>query len=511
MRRTRLAAAAAFAAYVSASLSGCGPHQPEEPAPAPEAASAGALGWEEFLARVYQEPETGIYVANGDEPFTDLEQLRAFFEEHVRQRPVEQARSGLAVMLRSGVRAQWNNTEKLNLTYCVSTAFGSRYGTVVAAMTSAADAWSSAADVRFIHRSEFDGNCTASQTGVLFDVRPVSGGAYLARAFFPGDPRSARNILIDGTAFTTTTPNLTLTGILRHELGHALGFRHEHTRPQAGVCFEDNNWEALTSYDSGSVMHYPQCNGTGNWSLVLTALDIQGARVLYGAPGGAPYLVGDWDGDGRDNLAVRRGNCVSMDTNFDGTADLTQCYGNGDAEDQYLVGDWDGDGRDNLAVRRGNCVIMDTNFDGASELTQCYGNGASEDQYLVGDWNGDGRDNLAVRRGNCIIMDTNFDGASELTQCYGNGAGEDQYLSGDWNGDGRGNIAVRRGNCIIMDTNFDGASELTQCYGNGASEDQYLSGDWNGDGRDNIAVRRGSCVVMDTNFDGTVDLTQCFQ
>src|SRR6185369_1127043 len=64
------------------------------------------------------------------------------------------------------------------------------------------------------------------------------------------------------------------------------GFRHEHTRPESGTCFEDNNWRALSTYDSASVMHYPQCNGTGDWSLTLTSKDISSAAALYGAPGG---------------------------------------------------------------------------------------------------------------------------------------------------------------------------------------------------------------------------------
>jgi hypothetical protein len=219
------------------------------------------------------------------------------------------------------------------------------------------------------------------------------------------------------------------------------------------------------------------------------------------------YLVGDWDGDGKKNLAVRVGACVFMDTNFDGVHDRQQCYGNGNSQ-QYLVGDWDGDGRDNLAVRSGNCVMMDFNFDGVHDRMQCYGNGDSQ-QYLVGDWDGDGRDNLAVRSGACVAMDFNFDGTHERQQCYGNGDSQ-QYLVGDWDGDGRDNLAVRSGNCVVMDTNFDGKDDLTQCYGGGAAEDEYLTGDWNGDRRTNLAVRRNACVFMDTNFDGTHDQQQCF-
>jgi hypothetical protein len=100
-------------------------------------------------------------------------------------------------------------------------------------------------------------------------------------------------VLVDNGAFTSQTP---VEGILRHELGHTLGFRHEHTRPEAGACFEDNKWRALTSYDGYSVMHYPHCNGKGNTSLVLSNKDKEGAALLYGPPGGG----GDGGGGGGD-------------------------------------------------------------------------------------------------------------------------------------------------------------------------------------------------------------------
>lgn len=50
--------------------------------------------------------------------------------------------------------------------------------------------------------------------------------------------------------------------------------------------FEDNDWRPLNDYDPFSVMHYPQCNGQGDWSLTLTAKDKNGSACLYGAAPG---------------------------------------------------------------------------------------------------------------------------------------------------------------------------------------------------------------------------------
>jgi len=148
-----------------------------------------------------------------------------------------------------------------------SSSFGSRYNTVVNAMASATATWQATANVKFVHSTASDSSCSRT-TGVVFNVRQVSGQSYLARSFFPSSSRSSREVLIDSSSFGSISP-YTLAGILRHELGHTLGFRHEHTRPEAGTCFEDNSWRALTAYDAASVMHYPQCNGTQTGDLVL--------------------------------------------------------------------------------------------------------------------------------------------------------------------------------------------------------------------------------------------------
>ena len=285
---------------------GCGPPPPasegdQGPAPTLEEAQAfledaasrdraalANLSFEEFKERVYREPfEGGKFIVNGDTPILDEKHLEEFFESEVAREP-ERHLMELVVHQVGGMDAAWNHAQKKALTYCVSTGFGERHAAVLQDMEAAAGAWEGVADIDFIHLEPEDADCTAANESVVFDVRPVDvNGQYLARAFFPNEPRSGRNVLIDRSSFDLDpSGRLQLVGILRHELGHTLGFRHEHTRPSSGACFEDMDWRPLTDYDPFSVMHYPQCNGMGDWSLTLTARDQSGAACLYGAAQG---------------------------------------------------------------------------------------------------------------------------------------------------------------------------------------------------------------------------------
>ena len=244
-----------------------------------------ALTFDEFKATVYKEPfEGGKYIVNGDTTILNEKRLREFFEQNVKPRQEAQ----LILNQVSGMDNKWNQQQKVQLSYCVSRSFGGRYDDVVQQMASATAEWEKAAAVDYIHDASKDASCGPSTSGVVFDVRPVNvNGAYLARAFFPNEPRADRNVLIDESSFDLPAGDkLQLIGILRHELGHTAGFRHEHTRPESGTCFEDNDWKPLTTYDAFSVMHYPQCNGQGDWSLNLTAKDKNGVACLYGPAAG---------------------------------------------------------------------------------------------------------------------------------------------------------------------------------------------------------------------------------
>lgn len=286
---------------------------------APETQDEGSVGthrlsFEEFKQRTYREPETGIYIVDGDMPMSDVEKLREYYDGL-------STPGALIVHTVGGVDATWNSAQKLNLRYCVSTGFGSRYAQVVEAVARAANAWESAANVDFIHVPAEDSACDASNPNVVFDVRPVSGQAYLARAFFPNDVRANRNVLIDASAFGSIPP-YTLGGVLRHEMGHTLGLRHEHTRPVGDGCYEDSNWRTLTPYDSESVMHYPQCAGTNTVDLHLTQRDRIGARALYGPGNGNLALMGNSSASSTYCVGGTT-NCYSPDRVNDASRDST--------------------------------------------------------------------------------------------------------------------------------------------------------------------------------------------
>ncbi|HEY5925139.1 MAG TPA: M57 family metalloprotease [Kofleriaceae bacterium] len=246
-----------------------------------------ALSYEEFKKQAVLEPDTGIYIMNGDEIIETEEAMfsiyQLYLESHYKAiddgyATIEQ---GLIVNRVGNSDDKWSASAALNITYCISqSSFGSRYNTMVTAMNSATGAWEAAGRVNFVHVSSQDGNCTNRNNNVVFNVRQVNTNQYLARAFFPSSSRKGREILVASSSFGNINP-WSLTGVMRHELGHTLGFRHEHTRPDSGVCFENNQWRALTTYDSASVMHYPQCNGTNNGDLVLTTRDKSGTGILY--------------------------------------------------------------------------------------------------------------------------------------------------------------------------------------------------------------------------------------
>ena len=246
--------------------------------------------YQQFVARTPWIEPAGAWLVDWDILIHDEAELRALYEASLDESAADEGgvssiSQGLALHFPNNVDARWPASTASNLTYCVSNAFGSNKSQLVAALNDAAAAWESAAAVHFVHSAAQDPTslCAPSNGAVVFDVRPISGAAFIAAAFFPNQSRGERTLWVDDQAFSLSG-STTLTGVMRHELGHVLGFRHEHTR--SGLqCWEDHRWRPLTAYDVQSAMFYPRCGGLSE-DFQLSDADMDGAACLYGAASG---------------------------------------------------------------------------------------------------------------------------------------------------------------------------------------------------------------------------------
>jgi hypothetical protein len=207
-------------------------------------------------------------------------------------------------------------------------------------------------------------------------------------------------------------------------------------------------------------------------------------EVDFGPMHGADFFVGDWNGDGTDDIAHRKGKLITLlDVPTGNVAQIAF----GKPGDEVFVGDFDGDGIDTFAVRRGN-VFLVKNRVASGPADVAIGFGKAGDEVYVGDFDGDGVDTFAVRRGNVhFVRNSVTTGVADVV--FGYGRAGDRVQVGDWDGDGRDTFAVRRNRIVYVRNDFaTGPAEVSFAFG--AAADELHPGDWDGDGRDTFAVRR---------------------
>ncbi|HLM61389.1 MAG TPA: FG-GAP-like repeat-containing protein [Pyrinomonadaceae bacterium] len=237
----------------------------------------------------------------------------------------------------------------------------------------------------------------------------------------------------------------------------------------------------------------------GNWYILPSQ-----TNAFYGFPfgqSGDQIAPADYDGDGKTDVAVFR-DSVTGAGNFAYFYILNSSDGSFRAEqfgatrDVQMAGDWDGDGKADLAVYRAATTLGGQSFfyyRPSSQPTVNFNTiplGTAGDKPLLGDFDGDGRLDPAVFRpstGTWIILQSSI---NQITQTNF-GLSTDIAVPADYDGDGRANIAVFRPSNGTWYTSQSSANN----YGAivfGANGDVPVPADYDGDGRADAAVFRPS-------------------
>jgi hypothetical protein len=174
--------------------------------------------------------------------------------------------------------------------------------------------------------------------------------------------------------------------------------------------------------------------------------------------GQSPELmaVGDFNGDGKADLAI--GNWLDQTVsvllgNGDGTFQPKVDYSLGDGNSRsngpnaLVVGDFNGDGRQDIAVGNltGAISILLGNGDGTFQTAATYPSGASTLMQIANfDFNGDGVQDLAIvdESGSVTVILGKGDGSFQTPQQVATGCNGESIAVGEFNGDGRADLAV---------------------------------------------------------------------
>ena len=123
-------------------------------------------------------------------------------------------------------------------------------------------------------------------------------------------------------------------------------------------------------------------------------------RARFGTGSDQP-LVGDWDGDGRTDVGLRRARAATYVLRpASGAADVRIAFGA--VEDRAVAGDWDGDGTTEIGLwRPSTSTFWLRRADGSVTKVPL---GSVTELPVTGDWNGDGATDLGTGVGIAIFV-----------------------------------------------------------------------------------------------------------
>lgn len=224
------------------------------------------------------------------------------------------------------------------------------------------------------------------------------------------------------------------------------------------------------------------------------------AAVLAAPAPPAPAAVGSPDEVGLFNPSSGRWHLRYPDGR------LTSFYF-GVPGDTPLLGDWDCDGLDTVALYRestGLVYLRNSNDFGVADRQFFFG--IPGDVPVAGDWNGDGCDTLGIFRDGRFFLNNQLDTSFADLDFYF-GAPGDRPIAGDFNGDGRDTVGVHRGAenwsflTYELPTKSGGVASADGTFWTAGSDSTVVTGDWDADGVDTLGVFKfnGSFVLVNDN------------
>ena len=216
-------------------------------------------------------------------------------------------------------------------------------------------------------------------------------------------------------------------------------------------------------------------------------------------------LAGDFNGDGVDELALFLEGEWLIDVNGNGRWDDGDMWAKlGSEGDLPVIGDWDGDGKDDIGVfgpQWDGDDVMIANETGLPD---------SENRQTSPPKNLPPENEVAEKQRRLLQRSTTTDARSDvIDHVFRQGVRDDVPVAGDFNGDGISTVGIYRNGKWRLDTNGDGKwNKATDSeFEFGAAGEVPVVGDFDGDGVDDIAVIRHGKLIIDSNHNGREDAT----